>query len=124
MSRTIIDSRDLVDELRTLVGDELNPDPEVVAALDDGERERMAALLEVLDDLATNCDEEPAFGIAMVPEDEFVDYAQQLAEDVGAISDDITSQWPLSYIDWEGAAEALKMDYTSIEFDGVTYLCR
>jgi hypothetical protein len=118
----ITDSRDLVDELRTLVGDELHPDPELVAELDDDERERMAALVEVLDDMTTNCDEDPAFGITMIPEDDFTDYARQYAEDVCAIPDDVS--WPLDHIDWPAAAEALKVDYVSIDFDGTTYLCR
>ena len=44
---------------------------------------------------------------------------RQMAEDIGAISGD--ESWPLNYIDWAAAAEALQMDYTSIDFDGVEY---
>lgn len=28
------------------------------------------------------------------------------------------------YIDWDGAAEALKMDYTTVEYQGNTYYAR
>jgi antirestriction protein len=49
-------------------------------------------------------------------------YAQDFAEDIGAI--DRNAGWPLGCIDWEAAADELKSDYSSIEFDGVTYWVR
>ena len=49
-------------------------------------------------------------------------YARQLAEDIGAVNPD--ALWPYNYIDWEAAADDLKQDYASIEFDGVTYWMR
>lgn len=52
----------------------------------------------------------------------FQDYAQELAEDVGAINADAT--WPNNCIDWEQAARKLKYDYTGVEFDGHTYWYR
>lgn len=58
----------------------------------------------------------------MIREDTFEEYAQELAEDVGAIGADL--QWPLMHIDWEAAADALKIDYTSVEYDGHTWLIR
>ena len=41
---------------------------------------------------------------------------------MGAVPRD--AGWPTSYIDWERAADALKMDYTSIEADGRTFWVR
>ena len=35
-----------------------------------------------------------------------------------------SNQWPLYCIDWEYAARELKHDYTSVDFDGVTYWVR
>jgi hypothetical protein len=32
--------------------------------------------------------------------------------------------WPASYIDWDAAADALRMDYTSVDYAGVTYWVR
>ena len=58
-------------------------------------------------------------GETLVRESYFEDYARQLAEEVGAISGE--EKWPLTCIDWEQAAEELKQDYTSADFDGVTY---
>jgi hypothetical protein len=122
-AHTIIDSRDLVDELRDLVGgDEDNFDAETVAALDEGDRERMTELRRVITELAENCEEEPRYGITMVPEHEFEDYAREFAEDIGATPD--SNQWPLYCIDWARAADELRSDYTDIYFDGTSYLCR
>jgi hypothetical protein len=46
-------------------------------------------------------------------------YQRLPAEDIGAISGDY--QWLLSCIDWDQAADELKVDYTSVEYDGDTY---
>jgi len=63
-----------------------------------------------------------SYGETLIREDYFEDYARELAEDIGAIPKD--SKWPCTCIDWEQAAEELKVDYTSIEFNGVTYYMR
>jgi hypothetical protein len=115
----IIDTRDLIEELRTLVGgDEDNHDAEAVAALDDEDRARIQEIADVLDAIGG----EASYGVALIPEDDFEDYAQQLAEEIGAI--DPNANWPLSCIDWSQAAHELRQDYTSVAFDGVDYLCR
>jgi hypothetical protein len=58
----------------------------------------------------------------MIRESHFEDYARQLADDIGAIDSD--AGWPNSFIDWEKAADALKMDYGTVDFDGVEYYYR
>mgnify|MGYP003412182680 FL=1 len=50
------------------------------------------------------------------------EYAEELASDIGAIDQD--AGWPLSHIDWEGAAEDLKDDYTEVEILGATFYLR
>ena len=57
-----------------------------------------------------------------VDEDSFLAYAEYVAESIGAIDDD--TSWPFCHIDWEAAADALKMDYSSVEFEGTTYWYR
>jgi len=51
----------------------------------------------------------------------FTSYAQELCEDIG----DIPSNLP-SYIeiDWEATARNIQQDYSSVEYDGVTYWYR
>ena len=59
---------------------------------------------------------------SLIADDYFIEYAEQLAEDIGAISKDAT--WPNQFIDWDSAADALKEDYSEVEVDGKTYQYR
>jgi hypothetical protein len=61
-------------------------------------------------------------GVTLIRESYFTTYARDLAVDIGAVSDD--AKWPCTCIDWDEAADELKMDYTSVDFDGVTYYVR
>lgn len=61
-------------------------------------------------------------GEALIRDSYFEDYARELADDIGAINSD--AGWPTCHIDWEAAADALKQDYTSVDFDGVEYWIR
>jgi len=61
-------------------------------------------------------------GAQLIRDDYFEKYAQEFAEDIGAIPDD--ASWPATCIDWEKAAGELQMDYTSLDFAGVTYWVR
>ena len=61
-------------------------------------------------------------GIGFIRETYFEDYARELADDIGAI--DKHASWPLTHIDWEGAAQDLAMDYSTSEVDGTTYYWR
>jgi len=61
------------------------------------------------------------YGETLIRDSYFTKYAQQLADDSGAIKDD---SWPCNCIDWEQAASELQSDYTSVEFDGTTYWMR
>lgn len=85
---------------------------------DQADAEELAALRE----LAAECEHnisEWEYGATLIRDSYFEDYAQELAEDIGAIGSNM--QWPLMYIDWNAAAEALKQDYSSVDFDGVEY---
>ena len=57
-----------------------------------------------------------------ISEHHFEDYAIDLAESACGIEDSNT--WPCNHIDWGSAIDELLMDYTEIEFNGVTYYCR
>ena len=62
-------------------------------------------------------------GEAMIRDSYFEKYAEVLADDLG-MYDPHKLRWPLTCIDWEKAAEELKQDYTSVDFDGVEYWVR
>lgn len=61
-------------------------------------------------------------GESLIRDSYFEQYAEELADDIGAIKDG--TQWPYTCIDWEKAARELRMDYTAVEFGDVTYWIR
>lgn len=62
-----------------------------------------------------------ARGDTLINEDYWVEYVQQMAEDIDGID---TSNWPYNRIDWEAAAEDLRMDYTTITWRGQDFYVR
>ena len=80
---------------------------------------------EELDELETLENEISEFkhGETMIPENDFEDYARQFAEDIGAM-EGVGDKWPCTCIDWERAARELAMDYSTVEYQGDTYLVR
>ena len=93
---------------------------EATAELEDWQDENQ----EELEELRQLADEIPEWrhGETLINDDYFVEYAQDLAEDVCGMNRD--QPWPYSYIDWDAAAEALQMDYSSCEYQGETYWFR
>ena len=122
-----IDSRDVIKAIEELESecDDLYPD-----GWDDDTEESdddsAGALPELRDLLALQdeADGSPDWqhGETLIRDSYFEDYAQQLAEDIGAIGTDLP--WPACHIDWEAAASALQIDYMSVDFDGVEYWIR
>jgi hypothetical protein len=58
-------------------------------------------------------------GATLIRDTYFVVYAQEFADDIGAIKSD--ASWPATCIDWDEAARQLQRDYTSVDFDGEGY---
>jgi hypothetical protein len=61
-------------------------------------------------------------GVFFIRDSDFESYAQEFAEDCGFI--DASADWPNTCIDWEWAARELRVDYTSVDINGVTYWYR
>lgn len=112
----ILDSRDVderIEELESAIADG------DLGVLDyDTELDELRDLRKQAQDYTS----EWRYGVTLILDDYFVEYAQQMAEDIGATPREHT--WPLSYIDWDRAADALKQDYTSIEIAGHEYWVR
>ena len=132
----VIDSRDVIERIEELtesIADDIGIDFENFADMgafltmakdhDDIDPEELEEL-QTLVDLQEEAEGSPDWehGEALIRESYFQDYAQELAEDCGMVPE--TNQWPLYCIDWERAARELKMDYTSVDFDGIEYLIR
>ena len=84
--------------------------------------DRLKAILELENDLGGDLRLAQRDHSYFVHEDDFEEHARELADSTGAIDGD--AGWPMSHIDWKGAARDLQMDYTSVDFDGTTYYYR
>lgn len=106
-----------------LVDEDYSPDGPAPWSSDPDEYKALAALLEDLNGYGGDHQwEGDWYPATLVRDSHFEDYARELAEEIGAIPRDYS--WPTSHIDWEAAARALQMDYSSVEFQGVTYWYR
>ena|SRR5688572_20432045 len=129
-SDDVIDSRDVIARIEELEGerDSWEPDAEIAhvegVTWEDANPDDAAELkaLEALAEEADGYASDWKYGATLIRDSYFEDYARELASDLGMMKDDLS--WPHNCIDWERAAEELKQDYTSVEFDGVTYWVR
>ena len=145
----IIDTRDLHDRLEELKlkQDEIQNKKDELAELnnyvpneDEQEEhdERLKGAIEELRDMEVYFDEDEQkeleelenmeseipewqHGETLIPEDDWVEYCEELCTDLGYISQDFP--WWIE-IDWKATAENIKVDYSEIEYQGTTYLYR
>lgn len=137
----MIDSRDVIERIEELTSDRniFTEHRENVNVQDvDGYNAAVADLKEwhedydhELADLESLADEASDYaadwesGEQLIRDTYFEEYAEQLADDLGITNgNNGDAMWPLYCIDWERAARDLQMDYTSVEFGGVTYWIR
>lgn len=89
------------------------------------EEQELKMFNELLEDIKGNGGDEKWRGdwypMALIRESHFKDYAEELAYDCGMLD---KSNWPYNCIDWAMAARELRMDYSSVEFDGSTFFYR
>jgi len=82
-------------------------------------------LLTLLDDLKGYGGDEQWRGdrypVTLIRDSYFVEAMQELREEIGDFPNGVPSYY---VIDWEATANNLRVDYSSVEFDGVTYWYR
>lgn len=124
----IIDSRDIAERMEEIL-DDMRDDLHTILTSDDpGEYLNRRTDLEEYRDLATLAEqgrdyaEDWEYGVTLILDSYFPKYAEELADDIGAINRDVS--WPNTCIDWNKAAEELKQDYTAIEVGGFRYWVR
>ena len=119
----IFDSRDLLDELKTLKKEkELNKKLNIDVI--DHEEERIEAIEDLIEEVGKDNFE---MGVTFVRSNYWVSYCEDCAYDFGFISSPYgkSDTNPLWYhIDWESWADSMAQDYDEIEFDGNTYYWR
>lgn len=89
--------------------------------LADWEGEEELKTLKALADQCEGCGDW-GHGETLIRDSYFQEYAEQLADDIGAI--DRNARWPVNCIDWEKAARELQYDYTEVDFGGESYWIR
>ena len=129
----LIDSRDVIARIEELEGEQSELLEAEEGSEEQSEEAHEAFLawedefgdeLDSLRKLAEQADGSPdwAYGESLIRDTFFETYAQELAEDIGAVKDD--ASWPNNCIDWKRAARELQQDYMSVDFAGVTYWIR
>lgn len=133
-SDDIIDSRQVIERIEeleakreTLVTNLAetpdNPELLTLAEWDEGDDGAELAALKGLAEEASQYSSDWQHGEALIRDSYFETYAQELADDIEAVKSD--ANWPNNHIDWESAAEELQQeDYTTVDYDGVTYWIR
>ena len=120
-SDDVIDSRDVIARIVELQAEKEDLENEELADWEKENGEELKALEELAEE-GEDYAPDWLHGETLIRDSYFTEYAQQLAEDIGAI--DKNAGWPSMHIDWEAAAEELKGDYSCISFDGVDYWIR
>lgn len=81
---------------------------------------QLQKLLDFKTEVVDNLGEETwNMGTTFVADHHFADYAQEMAESIGAIP--VDARWPATHIDWDAAADDLKQDYTEIYLGDTPY---
>ena len=130
--RYLLDSRELVARRDALleekgVADLDDDDDDSAEVLDavgklNGFTEKQQEELTELEAVISEIGEDYAVdGVTLIPESEFVEYAEQLCKDCGDLPQDIPHY---IVIDWDATADNIQQDYSAIDFEGKTYLYR
>jgi hypothetical protein len=90
--------------------------------LDEYEREELRNLLSLQEE-AEGYSEDWKYGSTLIRDSYFAEYAEELVRDIGDLPQDLPS-YIENNIDWDGVADDIKVDYTSVDFDGVEYWVR
>lgn len=116
---SVIDSREIIeriDELEAIDGIE----DKINGLVEDDDAKELVSLRELQSE-AEGYAPDWKYGCALVRDSYFVDYARELLEDCGDLPKDLPHYIA---IDWNETAKNIQVDYTSVEFDGVTYWVR
>jgi hypothetical protein len=121
----IIDLRDVTDRVEELRAAREEAS-ETEQTLPEDDAAELAALASLLDELR-GCGgdhqwEGDWYPGVMIARSYFKTYAQELAEDIGAINSE--ARWPAYCIDWDRAADDLEQDYSEVTFAGSVWLYR
>ena len=144
LTADVIDVRDIIarfEELETARDDFTAPNrdgyqtsigaDEIWVATNPDDAAELTALRDILAELAGYGGDEQWRGdwypVTLVCDSHFRAYAEQLADDCGYIeqaAEEATKNPLLAYIDWEAWSRDVRMDYTPVQINGLTYWYR
>lgn len=120
----ILDSRDIIERIEELT-DALDITAEEVMPGTAGELEDIRNELEMLESIKEQAEAycpDWEYGVTLINSDYWPTYAEELVKDVGDLPKDLPRYIA---IDWDATANALLVDYTTIELrHGATYYAR
>lgn len=114
----VLDSRDIIARIDELL--ERKDDEEQTYPLNEEEAAELAALVALAEEAEGYADDW-RHGATLIRETYFTDYTEELLQDIGDLPKNLPGY---VVIDWEATARNIQVDYTSVEFDGVTYWVR
>jgi antirestriction protein len=120
LTADVTDSRDIIARIERVESD-LDQ-----ARIDGDDTTDLEVELKALEEFAEEASEYAPdwhYGKTIIREDYFTQYARELSDEL-SLGDGATAQWPFMHIDWEAAADELKMDYSVAGFNGIVYYIR
>lgn len=82
------------------------------------ENEDIFEEIKEIDNIENELGSEFNYGVELIDEDDFEEYTENLIDELGY------NIPPFIVIDWDQTAETIKEDYTSVNYNGITYLAR
>lgn len=117
----VIDSRDVIDRIDELKDERDDLEGDAITKFDESDDGQELKVLQALAEEASGYAADWEHGETLIRESYFVKYCQDLLDDLGELPKDLPSYIA---IDWDETADNLKVDYTEVDFEGVTYLIR
>lgn len=121
----LIDTRDVLDRINELEGDleSFYQDGPDTWDSEDPDVIEIRQLQDLINEVAGYSEDKPADGVTLIRATYFVRYMEEYFEDTSDTPVK-SHDWPFRHIDWEAAADELRVDYTEVEYNGVSYLFR
>ena len=120
LTADVTDSRDIIARIERV---ETDLDQARINGEDTTDLEVELKALEAFAEEASGYAPDWHYGATITHEDYFTQYAQELSDELSP-GDGEMARWPFGHIDWEAAADELKMDYSVVGFNGIVYYVR
>ena len=117
----VIDSRDVIERIETLESLKADHDDDPEGGHFSDEDALELRDLRALANEAIQYSGDWEYGSSLIRDSYFTDYAREMLEDCGDIPKDLPHYIA---VDWDQTALNIRVDYTPIDFGGVTYWVR